>query len=103
MIESYDDLYKTLQSAIDRYSEMDNAEKIDFIKNENATCELKHSVSGKKFVLMYARFGDEYKVGFAFYEPDANGGVNNPEWIEDINSDEFDENFVITLMTEHFV
>lgn len=103
MIESYDDLYAVVTSAIDEYSKQDDAVEIDFIKNENGTCELKNKENGKKFVLMFARFGDEYKVGFAFYEPDQYGGFRDPEWIEDIFNHEFDQTFAMTLITEHLL
>lgn len=103
MIESYDDLYQILQTAIDKYSQTEGAEEIVFIKNENGTCEMKNQQSGKKFVMMFARFGDEFKVGFAFYEPAPYGGTGTPEWIEDIFNHEFDENFAETLITEHLV
>lgn len=103
MIESYNDLYTTIESAIAEYSKTDGAVEIVFEKNDNGTCTIKNKVTGKKFVMMFAKFGDEYKVGFAYYEPDAYGAAPNPEWIEDIFNHEFDTRFVNTLITEHLV
>ncbi len=101
MIESYDDLYATVQSAIESYATTDGAVEIVFEKNDNGTCAMKNKQTGKKFVLMFAQFGDEFKVGFAYYEPDAFGAAPNPEWIEDVFNDEFDERFIHTLISEH--
>lgn len=103
MIENYDDLYATVQSAIDAYLKQDEAAEIVFQKNDNNTCEIKNKQNGKKLVMMFARMSDEYKVGFAFYEPDAYGGFSNPEWIDDIGHGEFDEKFAVTLIDEHLV
>lgn len=101
MIQNYDDLYATVLSAIETYSTLEGAIEVTFEKNDNGTCKIKNQKNGKHFVLMFAKFGDEYKVGFAYYEPDAYGAAPNPEWIEDIFNNEFDERFVITLITEH--
>lgn len=103
MIENYDDLYVTIQAAIEAYSQTEGAAEIVFTKNDNATCEMKNTKTGHKFVLMFARFGDEFKVGFAFYEPDPYGGTRSPEWVEDIFNHEFDAAFATTLITEHLI
>jgi hypothetical protein len=103
VIENYDDLYATVQSAIDAYLKQDEAAEIVFQKNDNNTCEIKNKQNGKKLVMMFARMSDEYKVGFAFYEPDAYGGFSNPEWIDDIGHSEFDEKFALTLIDQHLV
>jgi hypothetical protein len=103
VIENYDDLYATVQSAIDAYLKQNEAAEIVFQKNDNNTCEIKNKQNSKKLVLMFARMSDEYKVGFAFYEPDAYGGFSNPEWIDDIGHGEFDEKFAVTLIDEHLV
>lgn len=103
MIQSYDDLYGTVLSALDTYAAQEGAVEIVYSQNDNGTCEIKCKQNNKKFVLMFARMSDEYKVGFAFYEPDPYGGFANPEWIDDINHDEFDQKYVITLINEHLV
>lgn len=103
MIQSYDDLYAAVLSALDDYSKQKGAVEIVFSQNDNGTCEFKHKANGKKFVLMFARFGDEYKVGYAFYEPDPYGGYADPEWIDDCLHDEFDQKFVTTLIEEHLL
>jgi hypothetical protein len=101
VIQSYEDLYDTVLSALDEYSKQDGAVEVVFQKNENSTCEIKSKQNNKKFVFMFARMSEEYKVGFAFYEPDPYGGFSNPDWIEDISHDEFNQKFVITLISEH--
>jgi hypothetical protein len=101
VIENYNDLYTTLESAIEEYSKEEGAVEVAFKKNENGTCTVTNKENGNHFVFMFAQFGDEYKVGFAFYVPDQYGGVKEPEWIEDIFNHEFDQRFVLTLITEH--
>lgn len=104
MIESYEDLYKTVQAGIATYQEAaEEVANVEFVKNDNGTCSMINKDNGKKFVLMFARFGDEYKVGFAFYEPAPFGGEGDVEWIEDLTSEEFTEQSVQTLITEHLI
>ncbi|WP_319379813.1 hypothetical protein [Thiomicrorhabdus sp.] len=103
MIQSYQDLYTTVQSAMAEYAKDEESAEIVFKSSDNGTCELKNKVNSKKFVLMFARYGDEYKVGYAYFEPDAYGGFGNPEWIEDISNDEFTPKFVVTLIKEHLL
>lgn len=104
MIQNYDDLYKMVSTTVENYSKEDTSVEIFFTKNENKTCELKNKQNGNKLVFMFARYGDEYKVGFALYTANEYGGVaNNPEWIEDILNTDIDEKFVYTLISEHLM
>jgi hypothetical protein len=104
VIESYEDLYETVTSVIDVYSKEEGAAEIVFGKNENGTCTMTNKQNGNKFVLMFARYGDEYKVGFAFYVTDAYGGKrNSPEWVQDSFSREFDDNFIRILIDDHLL
>ena len=103
MIQSYDDLYTTIESSIEQYSKTEDSVEMVFQKNDNGTCVMMNKANRKKFVFMFAKFGDEYKVGFALYIPDAYGAAPNPEWIEDIFHNEFDTRFVQTLITEHLI
>ncbi len=103
MIGSYNDLYETVLSAVESYSKEDESAEIVFEKNDNGTCSMTNKLNGSKFVLMFARYGDEYKVGFALYVTDAYGGMKDPEWIEDIFNHEFDEKFIHILIAEHLV
>lgn len=103
MIQSYDDLYQTVEAVVAEFEPQEGTTEIVFSKNENATCEIKNKANNKKFVLMFARFGDEYKVGFAFYEPDPYGGFTNPEWIDDLSHEDFDQNYVKNLINEHLI
>ena len=103
MIQTYDDLYKTIESSIEHYSKTPDAMEMAFKKNDNKTCTLTNKRNGKYFVFMFAQFGHEYKVGFAYYVPDQYGGAKSPEWIEDIFNHEFNGQFVYTLINEHLV
>ncbi|MDX1348118.1 MAG: hypothetical protein R3189_07695 [Thiomicrorhabdus chilensis] len=103
MVQGYDDLYEVVQSAIENYMEQEDAVEIAFEKNDNHSCSMINKQNRKKFVLMFAKYGDEYKVGFAFYEPDEYGAVKSPSWIEDLFNYDFDANFVQHLITEHLV
>jgi hypothetical protein len=102
MIESYADLYALVEATTDEYNQ-NNADILSYQVNDNATCEVGNKQTRSKFVFMFARFGDEYKVGFAFYQPDELGGIRDPEWIEDVFNDEFDATFMKTLINEHLV
>ena len=104
MIESYEDLYQTVQAGIANYKQAaDEAANIEFVKNDNGSCTMVNKDNGKKFVLMFARFGDEYKVGFAFYEPAPFGGEGDVAWIEDLSNEEFSEKSVQILIAEHLI
>jgi len=103
VIESYEDLYQTIMSSIEQYSKTEDAVEMEFTKSDNGTCTMMNKLNRKRFVFMFAQFGDEYKVGFALYIPDQYGAAKNPEWIEDIFNNEFDNRFVQTLITEHLV
>jgi len=103
VIQNYDDLYKTIESSMESYLKSEGAVEMAFKKNDNKTCTLTNKQNGKHFVFMFAKFGDEYKVGFAYYVPDQYGAAKSPEWIEDIFNHEFDIQFVYTLINEHLL
>lgn len=103
MIESYNDLYESVSSAVDSFMKKNESAELVFGKSENGTCFVTNKQNGNKLVFMFARYADEYKVGFAFYVPDELGGMGNPEWIEDTFSHEFDQKFIHILIEDHLL
>ncbi len=99
MIETYDDLHKLVTSEIEKYVKENEQASIKFVADENGSCVMMNNSNGNKFKFMLARFGDEYKVGFALFE----GYQPQPVWIDDVLSSSFDEKFMNTLITEHLV
>ena len=104
MIESYDDLYEAVTSAIDSFKKKNESVEIIFGKNENGTCFISNKQNGNKMVLMFARYGKEFKVGYAFYATDAYGGMSSgPAWVQDSFSHSFDEDFIHILIVDHLM
>lgn len=102
LIINYEDLYQLVNKVVDQFTQSESCkDELSFSIHANTSCEVKNKNNGKKLVLMLGRFGDEYKVGFALYQPDSYGAYAQPEWIEDIFNYNFDETFMTTLMTEH--
>jgi hypothetical protein len=99
VIETYDDLHKLVTSEIEKYVKENQQASIKFEVSDNGSCVMQNNSNGNKFKFMLARFGDEYKVGFAMFE----GYQPQPVWIDDVLSSSFDENFMNTLITEHLV
>lgn len=42
--------------------------------------------------------GEEYKIGYAYYP----GGMREPEWIDDVDADNFTEKFAHQLIWTNF-
>lgn len=103
MVKSYDDVYKVVEAAVNAYMQKQDSTEIAFEINDNGSCTIVNKQNRKKFVLMFAQFADEFKVGFAFYEPDELGNIDSPEWIEDTFNYDFNGKFVTTLITEHLI
>ncbi|MDG6778129.1 hypothetical protein QCB44_05365 [Thiomicrorhabdus sp. zzn3] len=99
MIETYNDLHKLITSEIEQYLQNNDQVSIKFEIADNGSCVMQNNSNGNKFKFMLARFGDEYKVGFAFFEE----YQPQPVWLDDVLSSSFDENFVKTLICEHLV
>ncbi|RUM91316.1 MAG: hypothetical protein DSZ27_06685 [Thiomicrospira sp.] len=99
MVESYEELHQLISSEIENYLAQHEDASIKFDIAENGSCSMSNTENSNKFVFMFARFGEEYKVGFAFYE----GFDPNPCWIDDVSNDGFDSNFVQTLIVEHLM
>lgn len=99
MVESYEDLHQLVSLEIENYLAQHEGASIKFEVAENGSCSMSNTENNNKFVFMFARFGDEHKVGFAFYE----GFDPNPCWIDDVSNDGFDKNFMQTLITEHLM
>lgn len=101
MVKSFQDLHDLVRSEIERYLAENPEASISFSIADNGSCTMLNELNKNKFVFMFARFGKEYKVGFAFYE---GAGFNrDPVWIDDIEDSGFDENFMRTLITEHLI
>lgn len=104
MIESYDELYAALTSAVDSYMEKNTSSELVFGKNENGTCFISNKQNGNKLVFMFARYADEFKVGFAFYVTDAYGGMSSgPEWVQDSFSHCVTEEFIHIMIDDHLL
>jgi hypothetical protein len=99
MVENYSDLYELIQAAIATYAKEDDSISLGFEVAGNNSCALTHESEGSKMVFMLARFSDEIKVGYAYFE----AGEREPEWIDDTDAAEFDEKFVLTLIREQLL
>ncbi|MDR9497919.1 MAG: hypothetical protein RI556_01985 [Hydrogenovibrio sp.] len=105
MVNSYEALHAIVQQALsdfaDDHSEAAIAFEIPKDMPEGA-CALANAVNRKKAVFILARFGDEYKVGYALYEPDELSKLQ-PVHLADVNHDEFDAVFVIRLIEDFLI
>ncbi|QKI89989.1 hypothetical protein [Thiomicrorhabdus xiamenensis] len=100
MIQTYEQLHQLIATQLQNYmAQEDTSATFSFESEENGSCTVSNKSNGIKFKFMLAKFGDEYKVGFAMFE----GYQPQPVWIDDILSSNFDENFVDTLINEHLV
>jgi hypothetical protein len=99
MVQTYQDLHELVSSVVDRFLATDAEATIAFEIEENGLCSMTNKRNGNKFKFMFARFGDEYKVGFAFFE----AYQPQPVWIDDVLNTNFDVGFVNTLITEHLI
>jgi len=104
VIESYNELYEAVTSAIDSYMKKNESSEIIFGKNENESCFISNKQNGNKLVFMFARYGEEFKVGFALYVTDPYGGMSSgPEWVQDSFSHCFTEEFIHILIDDHLI
>jgi hypothetical protein len=92
-----------VNATVEAYSKEEGNPLLKYEKNDNGSCSMINTQNRKKFVLMFAQFADEFKVGFAYYEPDEYGAVKEPEWVEDIFNYEFDEVYLRRLISEHLI
>lgn len=99
MVQTYEELHEQVSSVLGRFLASDNQAAITFNIEESGLCALKNQSNGNQFKFMLARFGDEYKVGFAFFE----AYQPQPVWIDDVLNANFDEGFINTLITEHLI
>ncbi|KUJ72890.1 hypothetical protein [Thiomicrospira sp. WB1] len=105
MVRSYQDLHAIVQQAQSEYSKEHTEASIAFDVPDDmpeGACALANSDNRKKAVFILARFGEEYKVGYALYEPDELSKLQ-PVHLADVNHDEFDAAFVIHLIDEFLV
>ena len=99
MIQSYQELHDTVAGAISKYLADNAQQKIEFEVLDNGSCTMTNLINGNKLSFILAKFGNEFKVGFAFFEKDE----LQPDWFDDAFNTEFDEQFVINLITEQLL
>lgn len=95
MIETYDDLYAIVNQAM--------AEKpldaVTMTIAENQACHLVHTPTGRKIVLMLARLDEEFRVGFAYFEP----RKRQADWIDDVISHGVNVSFIHQLIEDNLL
>lgn len=99
MIQTYEQLHQTVEKAVNKYLQADDEAKISFDIADNGSCAMTNQANGNKLSFMLAKFGNEFKVGYAFFEKDE----PQPDWLDDVFNTEFDENFVTNLITEQLL
>lgn len=99
MIQTYEELHETVSTAIDEFLLENPNEGIDFEILENGSCAMTNQTNGNKISFILAKFGNEFKVGFAFFEK----GEVQPDWFDDAFNTEFDQQFVTNLITEQLL
>jgi hypothetical protein len=99
MIQSYEDLYQQIESAIETYQKTNSDVSMRTEVADNKSCALINNATGDKVVFMLAKFGDTLKVGYAYFRR----GLRQPEWIDDAYIDGFDEKFILTLIEEQLL
>ncbi|CAN8138877.1 conserved hypothetical protein [uncultured Thiomicrorhabdus sp.] len=80
MVENYQDLYQLIQQASVLYQQKNPSKSFEVTQQENGSCSWAEQTSGKKFVFMLAKLGDELKIGYAYFEPNE----QQPDWIDDV-------------------
>lgn len=99
MIQNYDELHQTVSTAIEEFLQSNDDAKIEFEIADNGSCSMTNQINGNKMSFMLAKFGNEFKVGYAFFEKDE----QQPDWLDDVFNTEFDGKFVINLITEQLL
>jgi hypothetical protein len=102
MVNSYEALHAIVQQAQSEHAEHhpETSMAFDIPKDmPEGACALINAANRKKAVFILARFGEEYKVGYALYEPDELSKLQ-PVHLADVNHDEFDAAFVTHLIQE---
>ncbi len=89
MIEQAQDLYDLINKVADA-DETLRAEQMP-----NGAIALHYQT--KKLVFMLARMDEELRVGHAYFAP----FQKNPDWMDDLFADAFNEEYVDTLVEEH--
>ncbi len=99
MVQTFDQLHQTVSTAISQFLESNAETSIDFVIADNGSCSMTNHTNGNKISFMLAKFGSEFKIGFAFFEKDE----EQPDWLDDTFNTEFDEKFVTNLITEQLL
>lgn len=99
MVQTYNDLHSLVDNTQQSYTASHNDISLEFAIADNGSCSLTYPTNGNKMLFMLAKFGNEFKVGFAFFEE----GEQAPDWMDDIFNHEFNEKFITTLIEEHLL
>ncbi|AEG30934.1 hypothetical protein [Thiomicrospira cyclica] len=95
----YEQLYSLLQAQADVAGLNNSGNPVVRCEiNSNKTCSLVLSVTRAKLTFVLGRMGEEYKIGYAYYP----GGMREPEWIDDVDADNFTEKFARQLIWTNF-
>lgn len=94
MLKTYDDLHQVVSSALETYTQANKELSFRFAIAENHSCSILNEGNNQKMVFMLAKFAEEYKVGFAFFE----SGEIQPDWMDDIYANDFNATFVKNLI-----
>jgi hypothetical protein len=95
MIETYDELYAVVDQAFAEHGYQDIRKEIA----DNQSCQLTHTPSGRKVVLMLARLGEEFRVGFAFFQ----AGQRQADWIDDVVATGVSPSFIHQLIESNLL
>lgn len=95
MIETYEDLYAVVNQAMTEKP----VEDVSMNIAENQSCQLIHTPSGRKMVLMLARLGDEYRVGFGYFE----AGQKQALWVDDVIAQGVTSSFISRLIESNLI
>jgi len=92
MIRDYEQLHQAVKDAISTFFDA-QAIELAFSIADNGSCSVLHPTTQKKFTFMLAKFGDEIKVGFAFFE----AGEAQPDWIDDLPAQSLTQEQIVQL------
>ena len=99
VITTYEGLHQTVKAGLEAFLAGRPDCHIGFEIADNGACAMTNSDNGNKLSFMLAKFGDEFKVGFAFFEK----GEAQPDWFDDAYNTEFDQQFVLNLIKEQLM
>lgn len=99
MVKTYSELHRVVSAAIDSFLTENQDKEIAFSVADNGACSMVYAGNGNKMTFLLAKFAEEYKVGYAFFE----AGEAQPDWLDDVYNTEFDEAFVLNLINDQLL